>query len=151
MSSRNLTAEEKAYYKKRLSWNIVQLFFGTLLLVMAYIHLQDSTAEKMSISSGVQVISQKVQLWMHNLWDHDGNIYQEKLDMEKSYGEVVNVVQNSSCKEKVDAQALVNKYNALQNESVAEYTNNSSEYNKFLVDFYRKITDVCQSEVHTQQ
>lgn len=51
MTSRELSSEEKAYYKKRLGWNIVQLFLGTVLLLAAYVHLQDSTAEKSSISS----------------------------------------------------------------------------------------------------
>ena len=56
MTTREISSEEKAYYRKRLGWNIVQLFFGTVLLLVAYSHLQTSTAEKMSISSGVEVI-----------------------------------------------------------------------------------------------
>lgn len=51
MKQRGLTSAEKAYYKKRLGRNIVQLFFGTVLLLVAYMHLQNSAAEKMSISS----------------------------------------------------------------------------------------------------
>lgn len=71
--------------------------------------------------------------------------------MEKSYAEVINVVQNSSCKDKVDGQLLINKYTELQNDEVASYVEKKEEYNKFLIDFYRKITELCQQEVHTQQ
>ena len=104
----------------------------------------------MSISSGVQVLSQKVQLRFHNIFAKNGTSYQDKLNMEKNYGEVVNVVENSSCKDKVDAPALVAKYNDLKNDDVPTYVKKSADYNKFLVDFYRKITDVCKAEVHTQ-
>ena len=124
---------------------------GTILLVVAYIHLQGNTAEKMSISSWVQVLSQKVQLRFHNFFSHNGSIYQEKLDMEKNYAEVVNVVENSSCKDKVDPKPLTDKYAELQNDSVDKFTPKSADYNKFLVDFYRKITDVCKEEVHAQE
>lgn len=151
MADRWLSTEEKAYYRKRLWRNVIQLFAGTILLLVAYIHLQDNTAEKMSISSGVQVLSQKVQLWFHNFFNHDGSSYEDKLNMEKNYGEVVNVVENSSCKDKVDADSLVAKYNELKADDVTAFTQKSAEYNKFLVDFYRKITDVCKQEVHTQQ
>ncbi|MBP6910782.1 hypothetical protein KBC03_04295 [Patescibacteria group bacterium] len=150
MADRGLSNEEKAYYRKRFGRNILQLFAGTVLLLFAYIHLQGNTAEKMSISSGVQVLSQKVQLWFHNLFAKNGGAYQDKLNMEKNYGEVINVVENSSCKEKVDAPALVAKYKDLQDDDVSTYVKKSADYNKFLVDFYRKITDVCKAEVHTQ-
>ncbi len=146
-----LSKEEKAYYRKRLWRNIVQLFFGTILLLFAYFQLQQSTAEKMSISSGVEVLSQKVQLRFHNIVNKDGNAYQEKLGMEKNYAEVINVVQNSSCKEKVDAQALVNMYSQLKNDDVPSFVQKKTEYNNFLIDFYRQVKEVCSEEVYTQQ
>lgn len=110
MNDRESLNEEKSYYHKRLGRNIVQLIVGTILLFTAYLHLQGNTAEKMSISSGLQVLSQKVQLRMHNLFQNDGAIYEDKLSMEKNYAEVINVVQNSSCKEKVDLPLLTQKY-----------------------------------------
>ena len=145
-----MNQEEKGYYRKRLGWNIVQLFFGTVLLVLAYAHLQHNAAEKMSISSGVEVLSQKVILWFHNIFDHNGSQYEDKLSMEKNYAEVINVVQNSSCKDKVDLGALTLQYNQLQEDSVQRYVEKRADYNKFLVDFYRKVSDVCSSDVHTQ-
>jgi|GEM_PF-3714542 len=151
MAHREMSTEEKTYYKKRLGWNILQLFLGTILLLAAYVHLQTSTAEKMSISSGVQVLSQKLQLRFHNVFNKDGSVYADKLNMEKNYGEVVNVVQNSSCKDKVDSALLVAKYQELQRDDVETYNKKSADYNKFLVDFYTQITDVCRQEVHTQQ
>jgi hypothetical protein len=151
MAYRSLNAEEKAYYRKRLWRNIIQLFIWTVLLLFAFMHLQWNTAEKMSISSGVEVISQKVQLWFHNLFEKNGTQYQEQLDMEKNYAEVINVVENSSCKDKIDATELVNTYSEIENDSVTEFAQKSSSYNKFLVDFYKKMTDVCKAEVHTQQ
>lgn len=145
-----MSNEEKAYYRKRLWWNILQLFLGTVLLLAAYANLQNSAAEKMSISSGVQVLSQKFQLRFHNIFNQDGSVYADKLNMEKNYSEVINVVQNSSCKDKVDAKALADKYAALQAETVETYNHKSNEYNAFLVNFYTKITDVCREEIHTQ-
>ena len=71
--------------------------------------------------------------------------------MEKNYSEVINVVQNSSCKDKVDANLLLQKYAELQKDDVATYVTKSADYNKFLVGFYTEITDVCRQEVHTQQ
>ena len=150
MSDKSMSQEEKGYYRKRLVRNIVQLFFGTVLLLLAYVHLQHNNAEKMSISSGVEVLSQKVVLWFHNMFDHNGTQYEDKLSMEKNYAEVINVVQNSSCKDKVDLGALTIEYKNLQAESVDHYVAKRTEYNKFLVDFYRKVSDVCKAEVHTQ-
>ena len=104
----------------------------------------------MSISSGVQVLSQKFQLWFHSVFNQDGSVYADKLNMEKNYSEVINVVKNSSCKDKLDAKALEDKYSELQAESVESYNIKSNEYNKFLVNFYTQITDVCREEIHTQ-
>lgn len=151
MNKRGLTSAEKQYYKKRLGRNIVQLFFGTVLLVTAYVHLQDSTAEKLSISSWVEVLSQKVQLWFHNVVNSDGNVYEEKLSMEKNYAEVINVVENSSCKEKVDGQSLVNMYSQLKNDDMSTFASKKLEYNTFLVDFYREVSQTCSQDIHTQQ
>lgn len=145
-----MNQEEKSYYRKRLGRNIVQLFLGTVLLLFAYVHLQHNTAEKMSISSGVEVLSQKFVLWFHNIFDHNGTQYEDKLSMEKNYAEVVNVVENSSCKDKVDVVALNLQYKQLQDDSVATYAKKRADYNKFLVDFYRKVSEVCKTEVHTQ-
>lgn len=151
MTNQEISKEERSYYRKRLGWNIVQLFVGTILLLVAYFHLQENMAEKMSISSGVEVLSQKAQLWFHNVFNKDGGVYQEKLSMEKNYAEVLNVVENSSCKEKVDAPMLSAKYSELQKESVESYAKKSSIYNQYLIEFYRKVSDVCKQEVHTQQ
>lgn len=150
MTDRESLSEEKSYYHKRFGWNIVQLIVGTILLFSAYLHLQDNTAEKMSISSGLQVLSQKVQLRMHNFFQNDGAVYEDKLSMEKNYAEVINVVTNSSCKEKVDIPALQAKYAELQAESVASYTKQSENYRFFIIEFYKKVSDVCGTEVHTQ-
>ena len=151
MAYRDMNSEEKAYYRKRFLWNLLQLLVGTVLLIVAYFHLQRSTAEKMSISSWVDVISQKVQLRFHSLFNKDGNTYLEKINMEKNYHEVLNVVQNSSCKDKVDGASLSKMNEQLKNDTVEEYAKKSAEYNKFLVDFYTNITKVCGEEVHTQQ
>lgn len=150
MNDRESLNEEKSYYHKRLGRNIVQLIVGTILLFTAYLHLQGNTAEKMSISSGLQVLSQKVQLRMHNLFQNDGAIYEDKLSMEKNYAEVINVVQNSSCKEKVDLPLLTQKYADLQNESVSDYTIHQESYRQFIVDFYRQVSEECGTDVHTQ-
>lgn len=96
------------------------------------------------------MLSQKISLWFHNIFSKDGAQYEDKLAMEKNYGEVINVVQNSSCKDKVDEQLLQSKYADLQKDSVEDYVKKSADYNKFLVDFYRQITDLCKAEVHTQ-
>lgn len=150
MAYLDMNKDEQMYYKKRLGWNIVQLLVGTVLLLAAYVHLQKNNAEKMSISSGVEVLSQKVVLWFHNIFNHNGSQYEDQLAMQKNYAEVINVVQNSSCKEKVDVALLTGKYADLQNDSVEDYVKKSADYNKFLVDFYRKISEVCEKDVHTQ-
>ena len=109
-------------------------------------HLQTNIAERASITSGIQVIGQKIELRIRNIFDNDGAVYQDKLNVQSNYDEVVDLVENSSCKDKIPAsevQELDKRDSALKQESIADYKSNLNGYKIFIVDFYQEVTKLC--------
>jgi hypothetical protein len=86
-----LTKLKENYDKKRkkLSMNVIEFLVGGLLLAFCFNYLADHPAEKSSIVSGIDVLYQKVRVFVSHLTSGKGKLLERKFEMERGFNELI--------------------------------------------------------------
>jgi len=85
--------EMKSIFKR----NIVKFIVGSILLFACYRYVQQYPAEKIAITSGFEVMVQKVQISFDGFFNHNADAVKSKFDYEKAYDELINIAEGNGC------------------------------------------------------
>jgi len=89
----SMDREEKVFLRK----NLIKLIIWLVLLGFSFSYIQNHPAEKASIFSGFQVLRQRVVVYVHKLTNTNSEAFQKKFDYEKTYQELLNMAESTSC------------------------------------------------------
>ena len=83
--------------KSILKRNIVKFIVWSLLLFACYRYVQQYPAERIAITSGFQVMIQKIQITFDGLLNHNTDAMKSKFDYEKAYDELIRIAEGNWC------------------------------------------------------
>lgn len=129
--------------KKKLWGNLLEFGVGVLLLVVCINYLRAHPAEKASIYSGFEVLIQKVEVFMYDLFHQSGAELREKYDLERTFQELLTLVEDRQCGSLEDAQQLQERIAELKAMDLEEFARRKNLYLSFARTMYAKITEVC--------
>ena len=127
--------------KKFVRGNIIKLIIGLILLGFSFSYIQNHPAEKASIFSGFQVLWQRVVVYVHKVTNTNSEAFQKKFDYEKTYQELMNMVEDKEC---ADANILIElneTYISLKKERIKTLEENLPGYIRKANEYKRMIYD----------
>ena len=133
-----MSKEEKIFIRR----NIIKLIIGLILLGFSFSYIQNHPAEKSSIFSGFEVLWQRVVIYVHKVTNTDSAAFQKKYDYEKTYEELISVIQNNKCIATGVLADINQTYLNLQNEGVKTLEQNLPGYVR-KANEYKNIIDNC--------
>jgi len=139
MSSIFLTTERR----KLLISNTIKLCIGLVLLGCSFFYLKNHPAEKSSILSGFEIVSQKATILSYKLTGRDTDTLEEKYNLENNYKELISTLDNSVCNVDKLANELHEKYAELRNMSNNLIAQNINTYSEFLNNTYETFQTQC--------
>lgn len=77
--------------------NIVKFIVGIVLLLISYGYIQNHPAEKVSILSWFQVMYERGQVFVYEIFGKDTSVLRQKHRLEQYYEELVRVAESRSC------------------------------------------------------
>lgn len=152
----NENGEDKAYNdllqeytkkKKKFVSNLIELAVGGLLLVVCINYLRMHPAEKTSIFSGLEVIVQRVEIIVSNVFHRKGEDLKEKYDLEKSYQELITLIEEGKCGTLEDVKQITEKQTFLRNLSLDEFSMQKTALISFARIMYTKIKENCDEKI----
>lgn len=83
--------------KNMFYWNIVKFIVGIVLLSISYWYIQNHPAEKISILSWFEVMYERGQVFVYEIFGKDTSTLRQKHRLEQYYQELVRVAESRSC------------------------------------------------------
>ncbi len=77
--------------------NIVKFIVGIVLLSISYGYIQNHPAEKVSILSWFQVMYERGQVFVYEIFGKDTSVLRQKHKLEQYYQELVRVAESRPC------------------------------------------------------
>lgn len=130
--------------KKIVRNNVIKLIIGLILLGFSFSYIQSHPAEKASIFSGFQVLWQRGVVYVHKLTNTNSEAFQKKFDYEKTYEELINMVENKNCIDPNILTELNETYIDLKKEWIASLEENLPGYIRKANEYKRMIDDCVQ-------
>jgi len=131
--------------KRTLRNNIIKFIIGLILLAFSFGYIQNHPAEKSSIFSGFQVLWQRVVVYVHQVTNTNSEAYQKKIDYEKTYQELVNMVEGKKCTDPSILTDLQETYLKLKKEQLKDLENDLPWYIRKANEYKTRI-DHCVME-----
>jgi hypothetical protein len=78
-------------------WNIVKFIIGIVLLSISYIYIQNHPAEKVSILSWFQVMYERGQVFVYDIFGKDSSVLRQKHRLNQYYQELMRLAESRSC------------------------------------------------------
>ncbi|MEI6774183.1 MAG: hypothetical protein WCL18_05300 [bacterium] len=130
--------EERIFIKK----NLVKLIIGLVLLGFSFVYVQNHPAEKASIFSGFQVLWQRAVVYVHKITNTNSEAFQRKYDYEKTYEELINMVETKQCTDSAILTEIHETYLSLQKEGIKTLEENLPGYIR-KANEYKTMIDGC--------
>lgn len=126
-----ITQAEKKQFKR----NLIKLIIWIVLLSMSWAYIQKHPAEKVSVFSGFEVLLQKTEVFVKNIFGNHWDLLERKYSMEKYYKELIKMAENNKCIDVDKIQEMKDTYHNLKKEktetlegTLPEYTKKAYEY-----------------------
>lgn len=115
---------------QQLKRNLIKFVIWIILLLMSWSYIQKHPAEKVSVFSGFEVLFQKTEIFVQNIfWDH-GDLLERKYSMEKYYKELIKMAENNKCIDIAKIKEMQDTYYNLRKEKNDSLENILPEYIK---------------------
>jgi hypothetical protein len=126
-----ITNEER----KQLRKNLIKFTIWIVLLLMSWSYIQKHPAEKVSVFSWFEVLFQKAEVFVQNIFGEHGDLLERKYSMEKYYKELIKMAENNKCMDLSDIREIQDTYKNLKHEKrdnlesvLPDYTKKAYEY-----------------------
>ncbi len=129
--------------KSRLRMNIIEFLVWLLLLGFAFNYLKSHPAERTSMFAGIEVLFQRAEVFVWNLFWDDWNILQDKNQLERYYKELISTMQNGECADNATIVKAETMYRTLQNLSISQYKKELQVYQWYAGSYAAKIKENC--------
>ncbi len=129
--------------KKKLTINLVEFLIGFVLLVFCFNYLSTHPAEKLSVFSSVDVLLQKAKVAISQRTHGQGNELKVKYSLERSYKEMLGIVEDANCLDVLQREEIRRMYTSLQRISVDEFVQQEPLFVEFISKTYDKVQKEC--------
>ncbi|HRX63494.1 MAG TPA: hypothetical protein P5060_00090 [Candidatus Absconditabacterales bacterium] len=102
--------------KKELKKNFIKFAIGIVLLLISWSYVQKHPAEKVSVFSGFEVMFQKAEIFVQNIFGQHGELLERKYSLEKYYKELIKMAENNKCMNVDNIKDLHDTYTNLKEE-----------------------------------
>lgn len=136
---------QSSFNKKKLQLrsNVIEFIVWLVLLLFCFQYLSTHPAEKTSIISWIEIMYQKVSIYISNILYWDGTIRKEKNELIRTYGDIIAQVEESQCDGVISKNLIEQKLEQLKNLSSDEYAIVKETYKMFISGQYLKIKELC--------
>lgn len=140
-----LESLQKSYQKKilKLQGNILELLIGLILLWFCVHYLGSHPAEKTSIVSWAQMMYQKIEIFVWNIFYGDGDLRKEQNDLIRTYSDIISQITDMKCEGMVSKNLIEQKFIQLKALSLKEFAMMQDSYKMFISGQYLKIKELC--------
>jgi len=97
---------------------------------MSWSYIQKHPAEKVSVFSGFEVLFQKTEVFVQNLFGDHGDLLERKYSMEKYYNELIKMAENNKCLDVETIKEMQDTYHNLKKEKMDTLESILPEYIK---------------------
>lgn len=102
--------------KKELKKNFIKFAIWIVLLLISWSYVQKHPAEKVSVFSGFEVMFQKAEIFVQNIFGQHGELLERKYSLEKYYKELIKMAENNKCMNVDNIKDLHDTYTKLKDE-----------------------------------
>lgn len=119
-----MTHEEKDLF----IGNIFKLIIGCILLSSCFLYLGQNPAEKIALYSSYKMVFQKVEVIFHNIIWWDGELLNQKFELENRYLDLIHLAEAKGCADKQLLDDLNTTYKNLLDEKKQHIENYIGRY-----------------------
>jgi len=130
--------------KSILKRNIVKFIVWSLLLFACYRYVQQYPAERIAITSGFQVMIQKIQITFDGLLNHNTDAMKSKFDYEKAYDELIRIAEGNWCNDVSLLGEMKQTLVDFKAESNATIANTLPGYIRKANEFKTRVSQQCK-------
>lgn len=130
--------------KSILKRNIVKFIVWSILLFACYRYVQQYPAEKIAITSGFQVMIQKIQITFDGLLNHNTDAMKSKFDYEKAYDELIRIAEGNWCNDVSLLGEMKQTLVDFKAESNATIANTLPGYIRKANEFKTRVSQQCK-------
>lgn len=130
-----MTHEEKNVFIQ----NIFKLIIGTILLSTCFLYLGKNSAERIALYSSYQLIIQKAEVVFHNIVWQNGDLLDQKYNLQKQYLELIHLAEEKGCSDAKFLEELYSTYQNLLSEDKNTIENYIGRYRILGIDFQNKL------------
>lgn len=130
--------------KSILKRNIVKFIVWSLLLFACYRYVQQYPAEQIAITSGFQVMIQKIQITFDGLLNHNTDAMKSKFDYEKAYDELIRIAEGNWCNDVSLLGEMKQTLVDFKAESNATIANTLPGYIRKANEFKTRVSQQCK-------
>ena len=130
--------------KNMLYRNIVKFVVGLVLLSISYTYIQNHPAEKVSILSWFQVMYERWQLFVYDMFGKDTSVLRDKHRLHQYYQEIVREAENRTCVEPELLTDVFDTYMSFSQSTNDELVDNMSYYSQKADALRSAIKASCQ-------
>jgi hypothetical protein len=129
--------------KGKLRNNIIEFVVGCVLLTFCRQYLQHNPAEKIAITSWVELMYERITVFVGNVLYGDGQIRQDKQSLLRAYDEILAQWSMESCKGKIHTSLIKQKRDELRTMTIDQYRVSMESFKIFLSMEHLKIKESC--------
>ncbi len=132
--------EEK---KSRLRMNLIEFIIWLILLIFAFNYLKSHPAERTSMFAWIEVLFQRAEIFMWNIFWEDWDMLKDKQQLERYYKELISTMENGQCADAETIESAKERYSMLTSIDVESYKENLKLYQWFARSYATKIKENC--------
>ncbi len=129
--------------KSRLRMNLIEFIVWIILLSFAFNYLKSNPAERTSMFAWIEVLFQRAEVFVTNLFWDDWNLLQDKHQLERYYKELISTMENGECATRNTLDSAKEKYRDLLSMNVETYKANLQVYQGYAWTYAAKIKENC--------
>lgn len=127
-----------------LKWNIVKFIIWSILLFACYTYVQQYPAEKIAITSGFEVMVQKVQIAFDSFFHNNADAMKSRFDYEKAYEELIKIAEGNGCTDTFLIAEMKQSLADLKNESTTNISDTLPGYVRKANEFKTRVSQQCK-------
>lgn len=125
-------------------WNVVKFFVWIVLLSISYVYIQNHPAEKVSILSWFQVMYERGQVFVYDIFGKDSSILRQKHRLNQYYQELMRLAESRSCVSPELLGSIFDTYMRFSQESIEDLNESISYFSVKANEFDIAIQQACQ-------
>ncbi len=130
--------------KKKLISATIQFIFGLFFIFIVFFYLKDNPAEKVSILTWPSILYQNVKVFLYKNFTDSWDILEEKYSLERTYKELILTAEWIWCFDVEELNKINNIYSELDEMSLKEYSDKSTDFKESLSNFSQNLNGNCE-------